>query len=56
MTQFFNLKSNFEHLQVENVQLLEVKSHYEQLVVANQQLSQHFEDLYAQASGDIVNG
>ena len=40
---------------MENSHLLEVKAHYEQLVVANQQLTQHYEELYAQA-GDIVNG
>ncbi len=53
--QFFNLKGNFEHLQAENGQLLEVKAHYEQLVVSNQQLTLHYEELYAQA-GDIVSG
>jgi chromosome segregation ATPase len=54
-TQFLNLKGNYEQLQVENGQLLEMKVHYEQLVLANQQLTQHYEELYAQA-GDIVNG
>ena len=52
---FLSLSQNYEALQAENRELLIVKAQYEQLVEANQQLTQHYEELYAQAA-DIVNG
>ena len=52
---FFNLKVELDKFAIENQSLLQVKSDYETLVQANQQLTQHYEELYTQAS-DIVNG
>lgn len=52
---FFSLRVELDKVAIENEALLQVKSDYETLVQANQQLTQHYEELYTQAS-DIVNG
>jgi len=54
-TNLYHLRIDFDALNIENQQLRQIATDYEQLKSTHDELSQHYETLYQQAS-DIVSG